>query len=50
MFLLELHYALEIMFHYSSYEKKGNEIAVTTPGITNTIKKLFTELEEQRVR
>lgn len=28
-------------------QKRGVEIASTTPGITNTIKKLFTELEEQ---
>ena len=28
-------------------QKRGLEIAATTPGITNTIKKLFTELEEQ---
>lgn len=28
-------------------KKRGDEIALTTPGITNTIKKLFTELEEQ---
>jgi len=29
-------------------KRRGDEIAQTTPGITNTIKKLFTELEQQK--